>query len=62
MTFDPREFTGLRRRDFLRYLVMAGLAACGGRAGVDTTAGPGTTSAPGPATTVGAPEIAFEEP
>lgn len=72
MTYDPREFTGLKRRDFLRYLSMAAIAACGGQGtattlGSSTTAGaPGTTGGPattgGPSTTVGAPELQFMDP
>jgi multiple sugar transport system substrate-binding protein len=75
MTYDPREFTGLRRRDFLRYLSLAAIAACGGQAGTATTLAPGTTvgGAPttaggpsttlgGPSTTVGAPDTQFMDP
>jgi len=61
MTFDPRELTGVKRREFLRYLSLAGIAACGGQAGTSTTAGPGTTAA-GPSTTVGAPATQFMDP
>lgn len=69
MSFDPRQLNGIQRRDFLKYLVMAGAAAaCGNGTGGTTIAGPGTTAAGttiaggGPSTTLGAPEPQFMDP
>jgi len=66
MTLDPRQLTGMERRDFLKYLSLAAIAACGGQAGTTTTGGTGTTGRAsttlGPSTSVGAPEAQFMDP
>ncbi|HJR91431.1 MAG TPA: extracellular solute-binding protein [Acidimicrobiia bacterium] len=67
MTFDPREFTGLKRREFLKYLSLAAIAACGGQGGgASTTLGASTTAGTspvsGPTTMVGAPASQFTDP
>lgn len=60
MRLDPRFLAGLTRRDFLKYLSLAAVAACAGPGqGGTTTTSPGTT---GPSTGVGAPEELFQEP
>ncbi|MBA2338295.1 MAG: extracellular solute-binding protein [Acidimicrobiia bacterium] len=55
----------MERRDFLKYLTLAALAACGGQTGTSTTGAPGTTGGAGttgPSALLTAPEAQFMDP